>query len=148
MKKGMQDKKIKKWLDDYFKGTKKPFPWKLVKLTTGTEFEKKVWKELWKIPYGKTVSYKDIARKVGSPKAVRAVGQANKKNPFPIIIPCHRVIASDGSLGGYAYGVEMKIKLLRLEGVILSPSPSNILVTSFPGAKWNQDKFCHRGSSG
>lgn len=109
--------KINKWLDDYFKGAKKPFPWKLLTLTTGTKFEQKVWKELWKIPYGKTVSYKDIAKRVGSPKAVRAVGQANKKNPLPIVIPCHRVIASDGSIGGYAYGVEMKKKLLRLEGI-------------------------------
>lgn len=114
----MQNKKIKKWLDNYFKGAKKPFPWKLIKLTTGTKFEQKVWKELWKIPYGQTVSYKKIAKRVGSPKAVRAVGQANKKNPFPIVIPCHRVIASDGSIGGYAYGVEMKKRLLTLEKVI------------------------------
>lgn len=116
----MPNNKIKKWLDGYFKGAKKPFPWELIHLTTGTKFEQKVWKELWKIPYGKTVSYQDIAKRVGSPKAVRAVGQANKKNPFPIVIPCHRVIASDGNLGGYAYGVEMKKKLLRLEGIQLS----------------------------
>lgn len=81
----------------------------------GTDFYKKVWKVLSKIPYGKTVSYQDIAVKVKNPKAVRAVGLANKNNPLPIIIPCHRVIGKNGKLTGYASGLELKAKLLDLE---------------------------------
>ena len=70
-----------------------------------------------KIPFGETISYGDQARKVGKPKAYRAVGSANGKNPIPIIVPCHRVLASDGSLGGYSLGLSMKRRLLALEGV-------------------------------
>ena len=81
----------------------------------GTGFQKRVWDALTEIPYGETVSYADIAAAVGSGKAVRAVGQANHANPVPIIVPCHRVIRSDGSLGGYAGGTNAKIFLLSLE---------------------------------
>jgi methylated-DNA-[protein]-cysteine S-methyltransferase len=81
----------------------------------GTEFQKKVWKELSKIPYGKTCSYRDIAKKIQNEKAVRAVGSANGKNPLSIVVPCHRVIASSGKLAGYAGGVATKTKLLDLE---------------------------------
>jgi len=81
----------------------------------GTDFQKHVWAELIKIPYGKTCSYKEIAIKISNPKAVRAVGSANGKNPVCIIIPCHRVIADDGSNGGYSGGQEKKRWLLRLE---------------------------------
>lgn len=81
----------------------------------GTDFQKLVWMELLKIPYGERRTYKDIARSVGRDKAFRAVGNANNKNPIPIIIPCHRVIGSDGSMTGYAYGTDMKIELLQLE---------------------------------
>ena len=81
----------------------------------GTEFQMKVWKELQKIPYGETISYKELALRIKNPKAVRAVGTANGKNPFCLIIPCHRVIAHDGSLGGYAGGIPAKEILLKLE---------------------------------
>lgn len=81
----------------------------------GTTFQKKVWNELLKIPYGKTVSYKDIAIAVGNPKACRAVGMANNRNPVPIFIPCHRVIGKNGSLTGYAGGLDCKEFLLKIE---------------------------------
>lgn len=81
----------------------------------GTDFQKTVWKELLKIPYGKTVSYKYIADKIGNKKAFRAVGNANNKNKISIIIPCHRVIGSNGKLVGYANGIDMKKLLLELE---------------------------------
>lgn len=82
---------------------------------SGTEFMKKVWKQLLHIPYGKTASYKDIATFIGNPKACRAVGMANNKNPIGIIIPCHRVIGANGKLVGYAGGLNIKQKLLQLE---------------------------------
>ena len=84
----------------------------------GTKFQMKVWTELSKIPFGKTVSYKTIAKKIGDEKAVRAVGRANGANPVPVIIPCHRVIASDGKLGGYSAGEGIKEKLLEVEGCL------------------------------
>ena len=84
---------------------------------SGTEFQKKVWTELTKIPFGKVLAYKNLAKNVNNPKGCRAVGNANGKNPLPIFIPCHRVIASDGTLGGFSCGLDMKIKLLSIEGV-------------------------------
>jgi len=81
----------------------------------GTVFQNKVWTSLRDIPYGVTYSYKEFAESIGDPKASRAVGNANNKNPLPILIPCHRVIGWDGSLVGYAGGIEMKRKLLKLE---------------------------------
>lgn len=100
-------------LEEYFDGERKAFdiPIKLM----GTEFRKKVWNELLKIPYGKTVSYKDIAIKIGKPKACRAVGMANHNNPILIIVPCHRVINENKKLGGYALGLDLKRRLLELE---------------------------------
>ena len=83
----------------------------------GTSFQKRVWEELRKIPWGGTISYKELAARVGNPKALRAVGQANGANPIPLIIPCHRVIAANGTIGGYSSGVERKRRLLRHEGV-------------------------------
>nr|WP_300003051.1 methylated-DNA--[protein]-cysteine S-methyltransferase [Tissierella sp.] len=83
----------------------------------GTEFQMKVWNALRDIPYGETKSYKDIAEKVGSPKAYRAVGMTNNKNPISIIIPCHRVIGANGKLVGYGGGIDIKEKLLELERV-------------------------------
>ena len=83
----------------------------------GTEFQMKVWSELRKIPFGKTISYRELARKVQNEKACRAVGTANGKNPLSIVVPCHRVIAADGSLGGYSGGLEMKRALLSLESM-------------------------------
>jgi len=85
----------------------------------GTPFQTRVWRELAKIPYGTTITYKHLAKRVQVPKAFQAVGRANGANPLPIIIPCHRVIGSDGSLVGYAYSVKTKEFLLRLEGAII-----------------------------
>ncbi|MDK2801419.1 MAG: methylated-DNA-[protein]-cysteine S-methyltransferase [Clostridiales bacterium] len=83
----------------------------------GTAFQKKVWKELMKIPYGSTVSYGYIASKIGNPKACRAVGGANNKNPIPIVIPCHRIVGSTGKLVGYGGGLDLKEKLLKIENI-------------------------------
>jgi len=100
-------------LTEYFGGRRKIFniPFDL----EGTPFQRKVWQELSRIPFGRTLSYRDVAEKIRNPKAVRAVGSANGKNPVCIIIPCHRVIAADGSIGGYAGGIAMKRQLLDLE---------------------------------
>ena len=100
-------------LEEYFDGKRKEFDIS-IKLI-GTEFQKKVWNELLKIPYGETVSYKDIAINTGSPKACRAVGMANHNNPIFIIVPCHRVINENKKLGGYALGLDLKRRLLELE---------------------------------
>ena len=103
-----------KQLREYFNRERKEFDIPLD--LRGTDFQKGVWKELRKIPYGKTISYKEIAIKMGGETKTRAVGQANAFNPIPIIIPCHRVINTDGKLGGYSCGLEVKEKLLELEG--------------------------------
>ncbi len=100
-------------LQEYFDGTRKEFA--LPVDLKGSEFMKKVWGELKAIPYGTTVSYKDISRAIGQEKAYRAVGMANNRNPLPIIIPCHRVIASDGKLCGYGGGIHIKQYLLESE---------------------------------
>ncbi len=100
-------------LEDYLSGNRKNFD--LALDVEGAPFQKQVWQELSKIPYGKTVSYTEIARRIKNDRAVRAVGTANGKNPLCIIIPCHRVIAANGSLGGYSGGLSIKEKLLRLE---------------------------------
>ena len=81
----------------------------------GTDFQKRVWQALLEIPYGQTISYKQLAEAIGKPTASRAVGNANGKNPIFIIIPCHRVIGANGSLTGFAYGVELKKRLLSIE---------------------------------
>lgn len=103
--------------DQYFRGQRKQFsiPFYL----SGTEFQKKVWDTLLEIPYGQTITYGEIANKIGNPKGVRAVGHANNRNPISIIVPCHRVIGSDGKLVGYGGGLEMKKQLLKLEGALL-----------------------------
>ena len=100
-------------LDEYFAGKRQKFDVSLD--PQGTEFQRSVWKALQDIPYGKTKSYKQIAQAIGNRKACRAVGMANNKNPIWILIPCHRVIGTDGSLTGYGGGMEMKKKLLNLE---------------------------------
>ena len=100
-------------LKAYFQGELREFTCKLD--LEGTEFQKKCWNALLRIPYGKTRSYADIAREVGSPRSFRAVGQANHHNPIAIIVPCHRVITSSGTLGGYGGGLEVKKMLLKLE---------------------------------
>lgn len=100
-------------LSQYFDGRRKKFDLKISYY--GTEFQIKVWKALEKIPYGETCTYKDIAESVGIPKGCRAVGMANNRNPIVIVVPCHRVIGMNGSLTGYAGGLEMKEYLLDLE---------------------------------
>ncbi len=104
-----------KQLEEYFAGKRKRFSLKLH--YGGTVFQKKVWQALSMIPFGQTAFYRDIAKEIKNPKAVRAVGSANGKNPFCIIIPCHRVISSDGKLGGYSGGPAIKRALLKHEGV-------------------------------
>lgn len=103
-------------LQDYFEGKRDHFDIKLN--PSGTDFQKKVWKELTKIPFGKTVTYLDIAKNLGDPKCIRAAASANGKNPLWIVIPCHRVIGSDGSLTGYAGGLWRKKWLLDHESPI------------------------------
>lgn len=102
-----------KQLDEYFKGERKEFDLKLS--LQGTTFQKEVWKELMNIPYGQVATYKQVAVAIGNPKAVRAVGNANNKNKLPIVIPCHRVIGSNGKLVGYAGGLSVKQWLLNHE---------------------------------
>lgn len=100
-------------LREYFSGQRREFSIKICSL--GTEFQRRVWRELINIPYGKTCSYSDIAWKIGCLKGQRAVGMANNKNPLGIIIPCHRVIGTNGELTGYAGGLQLKERLLELE---------------------------------
>ena len=104
---------VKVQLRAYFKGELKHFNLPLA--PEGTPFQLKVWQSLQNIPYGELVSYKTIAEAIGNPKAVRAVGAANGKNPLPIIVPCHRVIGSDGSLTGFGGGLQTKQRLIDLE---------------------------------
>jgi len=100
-------------LREYFAGERSDFDLPLA--PKGTEFQRSVWRQLQEIPYGTTISYGELARRVGNPKASRAVGSANGKNPLPIVIPCHRVIAGDGTLGGFGGGLPTKQSLLALE---------------------------------
>ena len=102
-------------LTEYFNGKRQQFSLDLDPI--GTEFQKQVWAELRKIPFGETISYAELAVRIGNPKASRAVGAANGKNPISIVIPCHRVIGSSGKLTGFAGGLETKSKLLHLEGI-------------------------------
>ena len=102
-------------LDAYFNGVPTDFA-DLPLAPRGTPFQRRVWRQLCGIPYGSTIFYGELARRVGQPKASRAVGQATGANPIPLIVPCHRVIAADGSLGGYSSGLDRKLWLLRLEG--------------------------------
>lgn len=100
-------------LGEYFDGRRKTFELKLT--FAGTDFQQQVWRALLTIPYGETRSYSEIARQIGSPDAVRAVGAANGRNPISIVAPCHRVIGANGSLTGFAGGIETKRRLLALE---------------------------------
>lgn len=101
-------------LQRYFAGALRRFTVPIA-FTFGTPFQRAVWQALREIPYGETRTYGQIAQAVGRPKAVRAVGSANNRNPLPILVPCHRVVGSGGALVGYAYGVEMKRALLQME---------------------------------
>ena len=113
--------RAEKELQEYFRGERRVFDLPLA--PSGTSFQQRVWQELCRIPYGNTASYGEIARRIGLPKGSRAVGQANHRNPIPILIPCHRVIAAQGALGGYAGGLDIKIRLLKLEGTPMEVLP-------------------------
>ena len=113
-KKGVASTSFIKELASYFNGSGAGFS-QQIKFLTGTDFERKVWTSLKDIPYGETRTYKWIAEKAGNPSATRAAGRALSKNPVPIVLPCHRVIESDGSVGGYSSGINIKIRLLELE---------------------------------
>jgi methylated-DNA-[protein]-cysteine S-methyltransferase len=117
-------------LNAYFRGELREFTCALDLI--GTPFQKECWEALRCIPYGTTCSYADIARQVGRPQAFRAVGQANHDNPIAIIIPCHRVLGANGTLTGYGGGMEIKEKLLRLEGAWFRPHPQS---RTQPGSK-------------
>ncbi|MEO6741408.1 MAG: methylated-DNA--[protein]-cysteine S-methyltransferase, partial [Chthoniobacteraceae bacterium] len=106
-------REARRQLEEYFAGTRQEFSIPLD--AAGTEFQQSVWQTLRGIPYGATVSYGELARRIGNPRAVRAVGLANGRNPISIIVPCHRVIGADGSLTGYGGGLERKRFLLALE---------------------------------
>ncbi len=108
---------VRRQLQEYFAGQRQHFTIPLA--PTGTAFQLRVWQELQRIPFGMTLSYRELAQRLGNPKAVRAIGHANGRNPVAIIIPCHRVIGYDGSLRGYAGGIAIKHWLLRHEGAQL-----------------------------
>lgn len=114
-------KAVKKQLSEYFAGKRQKFDLKIS--VEGTRFQKSAWDSLLKIPHGKTISYLEQAKLNKTPKAVRAIGSANGKNPICIIIPCHRVIAANGRLGGYSGGLDKKKILLDLEGFKISTQP-------------------------
>lgn len=113
---GIAPAKLARQLETYLAGKNVKFGARL-DLSAGTPFQQKVWRALLSIPRGETRSYAWIAKKIGNPKAVRAVGSACGANPVPIIVPCHRAIASDGSLGGFGGGLALKKDLLALEGI-------------------------------
>jgi methylated-DNA-[protein]-cysteine S-methyltransferase len=115
-------RKAARQLEEYFAGKRKEFDLPLA--LRGTDFQVSVWKALQSIPAGETRTYGDIAALIGKPKACRAVGMANNRNPIPIIVPCHRVIGRDGSLTGYGGGLSVKQYLLELEKASFRPCPS------------------------
>jgi methylated-DNA-[protein]-cysteine S-methyltransferase len=108
---------VSRQLEEYFAGKRREFD--LVLAPKGTPFERSVWDELRRIPFGETRSYGEIARAIGRPSASRAVGRANGANPIPIVVPCHRVIGANGSLTGFGGGLEAKSRLLEIEGLRL-----------------------------
>jgi len=110
-------KDITERFQKYFRGEPVVFP-NEIDLSDATPFQRRVWQAAISIPYGETRSYGWIAKQIDNPKAARAVGQAMHRNPFSILVPCHRVVAGDGGIGGFGGGVEMKQRLLRMEGII------------------------------
>jgi methylated-DNA-[protein]-cysteine S-methyltransferase len=111
-------------LDEYFAGVRQVFD--LALNPQGTDFQQMVWHALCTIPYGTTISYKGLASMVGRPSSIRAVGQANGRNPISILIPCHRVIGVDGSLTGYGGGIERKAALLNFEKEVITNGPRKL----------------------
>ncbi|KGK99315.1 cysteine methyltransferase [Methanococcoides methylutens] len=118
-------KAVEEQLNLYLAGELKEFDVKIS--PEGSDFQKKVWDALTKIPYGKTVSYGHVAGMIGNPKASRAVGHANSLNPVQIIVPCHRVVSSNGKLAGYAGGLDVMVQLLELEGIMTKDKGSGNL---------------------
>jgi methylated-DNA-[protein]-cysteine S-methyltransferase len=118
--------RCKKQLLEYFSEKRKVFDLPLD--LKGTAFQKLVWECLVNIPFGETITYHDIAKKLNNPKASQAVGGANGRNPISLIVPCHRVIGANGSLTGYAGGIERKLWLLELEGIHIKPSKTSNLL--------------------
>lgn len=110
---------VTRQLGEYFAHERQEFELPLA--CQGTEFQMSVWSELTRIPFGTTISYRELARRIGRPKAVRAVGGANGRNPIPIVVPCHRVIGASGQLTGFGGGVATKRALLEFEGALASP---------------------------
>jgi methylated-DNA-[protein]-cysteine S-methyltransferase len=113
-------RETRRQLEEYFAGTRRGFDLPLA--PRGTTFQRTVWNALSALPYGITISYGELARRIGAPGAVRAVGAANGRNPLPIVVPCHRVIGADGSLTGFGGGLPIKQFLLRLEGALPDPA--------------------------
>lgn len=113
-KKGNAPLPVKKELSEYFEKGREEFTHD-IGFNRGTDFDRKVWLTLREVPYGETRTYKWLAERIGNPQAYRAVGQALSRNPIPIILPCHRIIESDGSIGGYSSGVDIKRRLLEIE---------------------------------
>jgi methylated-DNA-[protein]-cysteine S-methyltransferase len=109
---------VARQIDEFFAGKRQAFNFPLA--PKGSEFQKRVWAELVKIPFGETISYGELARRIGNPAASRAVGRANATNPIAVIVPCHRVIGANGTLTGYAGGIELKDKLLAWERAVRS----------------------------
>jgi methylated-DNA-[protein]-cysteine S-methyltransferase len=107
---------VAKQIDEFFAGKRQDFDFPLA--PRGSEFQKRVWAELVKIPFGETISYGELARRIGNPAASRAVGRANATNPIALIVPCHRVIGTNGKLTGYGGGIELKEKLLAWERAV------------------------------
>lgn len=117
---------MRETLEGYFNGAVTDFNVK-IDFVEGTAFQRRVWQALTTIPYGQVRSYAWVARQIGQPKAVRAVGQANGRNPVAVIVPCHRVIRNDGTIGGYGSGIEIKEELLRREGVSLTELENHLV---------------------
>jgi methylated-DNA-[protein]-cysteine S-methyltransferase len=107
-------------LDEYLEGKRQVFELPLA--PEGTEFQRRVWIEIAQVPYGETITYAELARRAGAPGAARAAGAATGRNPLSIIVPCHRVVGTDGSLTGYAGGIERKTRLLEIEGALPMPA--------------------------
>jgi len=120
-------------LDGYFSGEKISFRAPLDLDGSGTPFQRRVWDALFEIHRGELLTYGELAAMVGSPRAARAVGQAVGKNPLPIIFPCHRVVSSDGRLGGFSCGVSLKVLLLEIEGIVLKEADRR----PCPGTRWS-----------
>ena len=112
----LQFAECRRQLAEYFDGARRSFDMPLA--PEGTDFQRRVWKQIARIPYGATITYAELAKRAGAPGSARAAGSATGHNPLGIIVPCHRVVGSDGSLTGYAGGIERKTRLLELEGAL------------------------------